>query len=85
MKSKNTTAQQNTTVQQNTTAQQNAIANFFKCYGDSTQKEFSSFLFDMLGCFTETRATAGEQYTEDCLLHFQMLHELVNELQPVKK
>lgn len=61
------------------------IDNFFFMYGSETRHELSSFLFNMMANFTETMADGGGEYNEECVLHFQMLHQLVCGLQPVTK
>ena len=70
----------NNTTEQNT----KAIKHFFAWYGEDTAKEMSKFLFMVQGIFlTQTDMDFIDEYKKENLVYFEMLHNLVNELQPV--
>ena len=73
---------QNKTIQQNT-----KVINDFLCvHGEDTAKEMSKFLFMLQGIFlTQSDMDYIDEYKKENLIHFEMLYDLVNELQRVKK
>ena len=72
----------NNTTDQNT----KAINHFLEWYGEDTAKEMSKFLFMLQGIFlTQSDIDYIDEFKKENLMHFEMLHNLVYELQPVKK
>jgi hypothetical protein len=67
-------------IQQNT----EAINLFFSC-SENASKQVPEFLFQMLAIFTKTDPGYSEEYRNECVMYFEMLHNLITELQPVKK
>ena len=75
------------TMKSNNTTKQNmkAVNHFLEVYGEGTAKEMSKFLFMLQGIFlTQSDMDYIIEYQKENLVHFEMLYNLVNELQPVK-
>lgn len=64
-----------------------AINEFLDMYQADTAKEMSKFLFRLQGAFfseVDQDIDTISEYKQECAMHFEMLFNLVNELQPVK-
>lgn len=62
------------------------IKNFFLAHGEDTAKEMSKFLFQLQGTFfTQPDIDFTDEYKSLSVMHFEMLYNLINELQPVSK
>lgn len=72
---------QNKTIQQNT-----KVINDFLCvYCAETAKEMSKFLLQLQGTFfAQPNVDLVDEYKDLSVMHFEMLYNLVNELQPEK-
>lgn len=71
----------NKPIKQNT----KSINSFLEVYGEETAKEMSKFLFQLQGIFlTQSDVDYVDEYKNTCVMHFDMLYNLVNELQPEK-
>ena len=72
----------NKTIQQNT----KVINDFFWFHKEETAKEMSKFLFNLQGVFfAQPNVNLSDEYKDLCVMHFEALFNLVNELQPVKQ
>ena len=59
------------------------IKDFFSFYEAETSIVFSQFLFMVQGEFLKNRLWTDE-FAGDCVMHFQMLHTLVTDLEHVE-
>lgn len=66
--------------------QNTKVINDFLCvYGAETAKEMSKFLFQLQGTFfAQPNVDLVDEYKDLSVMHFEMLYNLVNELQPEK-
>jgi hypothetical protein len=60
------------------------LKNFFEMHGDDTGTILAKFLFERLKDFTQNGEWTDE-YKDECLLNFSLLHDLVTELEPVSR
>ena len=59
------------------------IKDFFSIYGKETSNTLSKFLFLLQGEILKNRGWT-EDYAGECVMHFQMLHTLVTDLEPLE-
>jgi hypothetical protein len=80
---KQTTSLKSESVTENPITKQNedAIKELFSFYGEETPVILSKFIFDMLAEFTNG-GNWEDEYKEECVLNFRLLHDLVTGLQP---
>ena len=73
-------------MQKNNIIDQNkeAINDFLFIYKEDTSKQISKFLFDLQGMFfTQSEVDYTDEYKSTIALHFKMLYDLVNTIEPV--